>query len=81
MEKTRIHPETGEVLYRDVRPNEFKYKGESITLDMPGWYQLNGDDAIFSQEDMAVHDKALRILKARVKARENDFALGNAALA
>ena len=81
MEETRIHPETGEVLYRDVRPNEFKYKGESITLDMPGWYQLNGDDAIFSQEDMAVHDKALRILKARVKARENDFALGNAALA
>ena len=81
MEETRIHPETGETLYRDVRPNEFKYKGESITLDMPGWYQLNGDDAIFSQEDMAVHDKALRILKARVKARENDFALGNAALA
>ena len=81
IEKTMIHPETGETLYRDIRPNEFKYKGESITLDMPGWYQLNGDDAIFSQEDMAVHDKALRILKARVKARENNFALGNAALA
>lgn len=81
MEETRIHPETGETLYRDVRPNEFKYRGESITLDMPGWYQLNGNDAIFSQEDMAVHDKALRILKARVKARENNFALDNAALA
>ncbi len=81
MEETRIHPETGEILYRDVRPNEFKYKGESITLDMPGWYQLNGDDAIFSQEDMAVHDKALRILKERVKARENNFELGHAALA
>ncbi len=81
IEKTMIHPETGETLYRDVRPNEFKYKGESITLDMPGWYQLNGDDAVFSQEDMAVHDKALRILKARVKARENNFELGDLSFA
>lgn len=56
----KIHPETGEILYRDVRPNEFKYKGESITLDMPS-YQLNGDDAIFSQEDMAVHGIGLGV--------------------
>lgn len=81
MENVMIHPETGEKLYRDVRPNEFKYKGESITLEMPGWYQINGDDAIFSQEDMAVHDKALRILKARVKAKENNLALGKLSIA
>ena len=73
MENMMIHPETGENLYRDVRPNEFKDKGESITLDMPGWYQINGDDAIFSQEDMAVHDKALKILKARVAERNIKF--------
>lgn len=81
MENMMIHPETGEKLYRDVRPNEFKYKGESITLDMPGWYQVNGDDAIFSQEDMEVHDKALRILKARVKAREKNIGFGNISFA
>ena len=81
MENMIIHPETGEKLYRDVRPNEFKYKGESITLDMPGWYQVNGDDAIFSREDMAVHDKALRILKERVRAREKSIEFGNMALA
>ena len=81
MEKTMIHPETGEILYRDVRPNEFRYKGESITLDMPGWYQLNGDDAIFSQEDMAVHDKALKILKSRVKSRENHLQFNQTAFA
>lgn len=81
MENMIIHPETGEKLYRDVRPNEFNYKGESITLDMPGWYQVNGDDAIFSREDMAVHDKALRILKERVKAREKNIEFGNMALA
>ncbi len=81
MENTIIHPETGEKLYRDVRPNEFKYKGESIIMEMPGWYQINGDDAIFSQEDMVVHDKALRILKARIKAREKKSELGNISFA
>ena len=80
IEETMIHPETGEILYRDIRPNKFKYKGESITLDMPGWYQAKGDDAIFSMEDMAIHDKALKIFKERVKARESSFAVGNAAL-
>ena len=63
--ETRIHPETGETLHRDIRPIEFSYKGEKITFDMPGWYPPEGDDGIFSMDDMAVHDKALRILKAR----------------
>jgi len=34
----KIHPETGEILHRDVRPIEFSYKGEKITVNMPGWY-------------------------------------------
>ena len=39
MEKgIKIHPETGEILHRDIRPIEFSYKGEKITVDMPGWY-------------------------------------------
>ena len=65
VEETMIHPETGETLRRDIRPIEFSYKGEKITLDMPGWYPPEGDDGIFSMDDMAVHDKALRALKAR----------------
>ena len=64
-EEIMIHPETGEILHRDIRPAEFKYKGEKIILDMPGWYPPEGDDGIFSMRDMAVHDKALRILKSR----------------
>ena len=81
MKETMIHPETGKILYRDVRLNEFKYKGESITLEMPGWYQINGDDAIFSREDMKVHDTALKILKERVATRENSFKLGKVSIA
>ncbi len=63
--ETRIHPETGEILYRDVRPIEFSYKGEKIFVDMPGWYPLEGDEGIFTHEDMKVSDQALRILKSR----------------
>ena len=63
--ETRIHPETGEILHRDIRPIEFSYKGEKITVDMPGWYPDEGDEGIFTQDDMDVSDEALRILKAR----------------
>ena len=63
--ETMIHPETGEILHRDIRPIEFSYKGEKITVDMPGWYPDEGDEGIFTQDDMDVSDEALRILKAR----------------
>ena len=63
--ETRIHPETGETLRRDIRPVEFSYKGERITVDMPGWYPPEGDDGIFTHEDMKVSDQALKILKSR----------------
>lgn len=64
-EETMIHPETGELLRRDIRPREFNYKGETVVMDMPGWYPTGDGDAIFSRQDMEVHDKALDILQAR----------------
>ena len=83
IEETMIHPETGELLRRDIRPIEFSYKGEKITMEMPGWYPPEGDDGIFSMDDMAVHDKALRILKTRHQQslQENHFEIGNVAFA
>ena len=62
-----IHPETGEILRRDIRPIEFSYKGEKITVEMPGWYPADNDDGIFSQEDMKVSDAALKYLKSVVE--------------
>lgn len=67
---TSIHPETGEILYRDIRPHEFRYKGESITIDMPGWYPVDNDNGIFSQEDLEITTEVLQILKERVAKRE-----------
>ena len=79
----KIHPETGEVLHRDVRPFEFTFRGEKVIIDMPGWYNDKGDDGIFTQEDMKIAGNALRIMKARhkQKSQENNFELGDVALA
>ena len=65
--ESMIHPETGEILRRDIRPIEFTYKGEKIVVDMPGWYPANNDEGIFSQEDMKVSDAALKYLKSVVE--------------
>ena len=81
--ETRIHPETGEILRRDVRPVEFSYKGEKIFVDMPGWYPAEGDEGIFTHEDMKVSDQALRILKSRHETHfgENKSELGDLSFA
>ena len=79
----KIHPETGEILHRDVRPHEFSYKGEKITLEMPGWYNEDCSDAVFTMKDMTIHDKALKILKARYaeKISQNNYSAANVAFA
>jgi len=79
----KIHPETGEILHRDVRPMEFTYKGEKITVEMPGWYPAEGDDGIFTREDCKVSDQALRILRSRYEAKlqESDLNFSNVAFA
>ena len=59
--------ETGEELHRDVRPLTLSYRGESITVDMPGWYSEDGVRGVHSQDDMKVSDHALNIMKARVE--------------
>jgi HTH-type transcriptional regulator/antitoxin MqsA len=60
-----IHPETGELLRRDVRPMTLTYKGQSITFDMPGWYGDSSNEGIHTGEDMKVSDRALNSLKVR----------------
>lgn len=67
MEDVLIHPETGEILRRDVRPIEFSYKGEKIIVEMAGWYPAESDDGIFTQEDLKVSDAALKNLKSTVE--------------
>jgi HTH-type transcriptional regulator/antitoxin MqsA len=62
-----VDPETGAPLHRDVRPLTLTYKGENITVDMPGWYGEQPDEGVHTGDDMKVSDRALNRLKARTE--------------
>jgi HTH-type transcriptional regulator/antitoxin MqsA len=55
-------------MHRAVRPLTLTYKGESITVEMPGWYCERSEESIHDGDDMKVSDRALNRLKARVEA-------------
>ncbi|MGE3875702.1 MAG: type II toxin-antitoxin system MqsA family antitoxin [Parvibaculaceae bacterium] len=62
-----VSPETGEILRRDVRPFVVTYKGESITVDLPGYYPKSKNKGVHVGNDMAAADEALRTLKEKVE--------------
>jgi HTH-type transcriptional regulator/antitoxin MqsA len=64
--ETRVHPETGKLLRRDVRATIIRYKGLERTVDLPGWYPEDDDDGIISGADGRVADDALREMKAEI---------------
>lgn len=60
-------PETGEALTRGVRSFVVTYKGESITVDLPGYYPVGEGDGVHVGKDMSVVDEALRTLKEKIE--------------
>lgn len=60
-------PECGGKMIRDTRPFTVTYKGVSAVVDAPGWYCVNGDEAVFVGKDMDAADKALVKLKAQAE--------------
>jgi HTH-type transcriptional regulator/antitoxin MqsA len=62
-----VCPATGAPMYRAVRPLTLTYKGESMTVDMPGWYCDQSNESIHTGDDMKVSDRALNRLKARAE--------------
>ena len=59
--------ETGQPMFRDIRPMTIAYKGHESTFDMPGWYCDASDESIHTGDDMKVSDRALNRLKAQVE--------------
>jgi HTH-type transcriptional regulator/antitoxin MqsA len=59
--------ETQIPLTRGTRPINLSYKGQDLTVDMPGWYCETCDESLHSGEDMKISDRALNQLKARVE--------------
>jgi HTH-type transcriptional regulator / antitoxin MqsA len=54
-------------MVRDTRPMEIAYKGQSVTIDMPGWYCDESGESIHTDEDMKVSDAALKDLRKEVE--------------
>lgn len=65
--ETMTSPETGETLTRGVRPFVVGYKGEVVTVDLPGYYPAGEKDGIHVGKDMSVVDEALRALKEKIE--------------
>ena len=65
MAETRIHPETGKTLKRDVRPMLVQYGSLSREVQLPGWYPDgdSDDDAIHSGADLKAADEAFAELR------------------
>lgn len=66
-EPNPVCPNTGTPLRRGARPLTLSYKGESITLDMPGWDCEDCAESIHTGEDMKSSDRTLNLLKARAE--------------
>jgi HTH-type transcriptional regulator/antitoxin MqsA len=58
-------PETGETLTRGVRPFTVAYKGESVVVDLPGFYPAGEGEGVHIGKEMAIVDQALRGLKEK----------------
>lgn len=64
MTETRIHPETGQILRRDVRSQTVTFGSMARVVDVPGWYPEDDSDSIHSGRDLAESDRAFQELKA-----------------
>ena len=64
--ETMASPDTGETLQRGIRPFEVTYKGESLMIDLPGYYPVGDGDGVHVGADMSSVDDALRAMKERV---------------
>lgn len=60
-------PETGKPMVRGTRPMTLSYKGQSATVDMPGWYCDESGESLHTGEDQKVSDRALKELKIQVE--------------
>lgn len=64
MTETRIHPETGELLRRDVRLQTVSYGGRSETVLVPGWYPESDGDSVHTGADFTDRDAVFVRLRA-----------------
>jgi HTH-type transcriptional regulator/antitoxin MqsA len=67
--KTMTSPETGETLTRGVRRFVVMDKGESVTVDLPGYYPEREGHGVHVGVEPGVVDAALAQLRRNVDSR------------
>lgn len=67
MADSPLCPEDGTPMIRDTKPQNLSYRGESVTVDMPGWYCPVCGEGLHTGQDMKVSDRALVAMKAKVE--------------
>lgn len=63
MSETRIHPETGQLLRRDVRPQVVRVGSFSRQIEVPGWYPEGEGDAIHTGADLRESNEVFKSLR------------------
>jgi HTH-type transcriptional regulator/antitoxin MqsA len=63
MSETRIHPETGKLLRRDVRAQVVSFGTEWRRIEVAGWYPDDDSDSIHSGGDLAESNKVFQALR------------------
>jgi HTH-type transcriptional regulator/antitoxin MqsA len=61
--ETRIHPETGQLLRRDVRPQVVRVGSFSRQIEVPGWYPEGEGDAIHTGADLRESNEVFKSLR------------------
>lgn len=69
MAETRVHPETGKLLKREVRQQTVCVGSLSQIVDVPGWYPDDDSDAVHSGADLRASNDAYKSLRAAYGAR------------
>lgn len=62
---TTTSPETGRPLTFGVRPVTLAFAGHSLTVDLPGWYGEDEEDAVYDRACQIAYHRAMTVLKAR----------------
>lgn len=60
--ETMVCSDTGAVLRRGVRPFTISCRGQSVCVDLPGYYPEGASQGVMVGDDMAPSDAALRDL-------------------
>ena len=64
--KARPCPACGGMMVRASRPDTITYKAETISIQQPGWWCQDCEEAEFDPEDQEAADRAFQGLRAKV---------------